>query len=48
MITPMIDMALQKGDNIDNIRVSLVGSGYGEKEVDEAIDKFKKGKIGFT
>lgn len=47
-LTPMIDIGLQQGEDIEEIKQSLIQTGFDPKEVEEAILRFKKGKIGFS
>jgi hypothetical protein len=40
-IIPMVELALDHGDDTSQIRKSLLSSGYSEKDVDEAFYALK-------
>jgi len=44
-IMPMIDIALQHGDSIKQIKESLISANYDEKDIDKALKKIKKGEL---
>jgi tRNA A37 methylthiotransferase MiaB len=38
-IMPVIEMALDHGEDIDKVRHSLVSSGYSKRDIEDAISK---------
>jgi hypothetical protein len=38
-ITPMIELAMDHGDDVDQIKHSLLSSGYSEKDIEESISR---------